>query len=136
MKETTYPQKRAEAAKRMRLLGVKEEHIQDFEQDGKIYFSAEDKTIAELSEADIKNIEKFENDYHVLVYMVIRKDSQYGMKDAMLYVSSDENDWPLEEDELKMGYAFTHLINHRCPEVLEFYRIGFARTPNGEIVLE
>lgn len=136
MKETTYPQQKAEAAKRMRLLGVEEEHIQDFERDGKIYFSAADKTLPELSTEDMEIIEEFENDYQALVYMVIRKDTEYGMKDALLYVSNDENDWPLEEDELKMSYAFTHVINHRCPEVLEFHRIDFSGTPDGKIALD
>ena len=136
MKETTNPQQKAEAVKRMRLLGIKEEYIRDFERDGKIYFSARDKTLPKLSKENIKIIKEFENDYHALVYMVIREDSEYGMMDALMYVSDAENDWPLEEDELNLGYAFTHVINHRCPEVMDFYRIGFARTPDGEIALD
>lgn len=132
---TVTERQKTEAILRMRLMGVKERHIRDFKEGGKIHLSAEEGTLPELTDKDMEMIRGFERAYDALVYMVIRTDLGFGVMDSMLYVSMRyEEEWPLERVDLKDGYAMTYTVNYRYPECSEFGGIAFTRTDAGEII--
>ena len=134
MNDTLHEQKKAEAVSRMRLMGLRKEYIRDFEQSGKIHLSVGDETLPELTDKDMDMIHRFEREHDALVFLVVRADLGFCVMDSLFYVSRYEEEWPMEHEDLKDGYALTYTVNYQYPDCSEFGSIAFGRTPEGEIV--
>ena len=134
MNNNLMERKKEEALCRMRLMGLREEYIRDFEQDGKIHLSAGDGTLPELTAKDMAMIRRFEREHDALVFLVVRADLGFCVMDSLFYVSQYEEEWPMEHEDLKAGYALTYTVNYQYPDCSEFGSIAFGRTPEGEIV--
>ena len=133
MSVTLQEQKKSEALHRMRLMGLRKEYIRDFEQNGKIHLSAGDGTLPELTAKDMAMIRRFEREHDALVFLVVRADLGFCVMDSLFYVSQYEEEWPMEHEDLKAGYALTYTVNYQYPDCSEFGSIAFSRTPEGEI---
>ena len=117
-------EKKAEAISRMKMLGIYPETIKQFEA-GHVsrseppfgaYYWVEGK--------ELEALRKFEEEHDCLVYTVVRSYTSIGTMDSYLYVSDCKDDWELDRDDLKEGYAFTYTINHDAPDCSEFGTIG------------
>lgn len=117
-------EKKAEAIRRMKMLGIYPETIKQFE-DGHVsrseppfgaYYWVEGK--------ELEALRKFEEEHDYLVYTVVRSYTSIGTMDSYLYVSDCKDDWELDLDDLKEGYAFTYTINRDAPDCSEFGTIG------------
>ena len=59
MSEILREKQKAEALKRMRLIGLREDFIRDFEKDGKVHICTFQKTFPELSAEDTEMVRQF-----------------------------------------------------------------------------
>ena len=81
-----------------------------------------------------KEIRDFEQAHDALVYLVIRKQTGFGLLDSFLFVSKYDEEWHDERVDLKDGYAMTYTINRDHPDCSEMGSITFRQTALGGIV--
>ena len=118
--------KKDEAVKRMNLLGIYPETIQQFEQDG--YVSLSEPPFGAyfwVQGEDLERIRKFEDEYDALVYTVVRGRYQdIGVLDAYLFVGDKRDDWEDDIESFKRNEAFAYVYNRNDPWLSEFGFIG------------
>lgn len=130
-------QKKEEALKRMRLIGLREDFIREFEQNGTVHVTGFEDASPQLTDGDRKMIQGFERDNNALVYLVVRVNyCRFGILDSLFYVSQYDEEWEMECADLKDGYALTYTVNYLHPDCSEFGEIAFRTTPSGEIIRE
>ena len=78
MSEILREKQKAEALKRMRLMGLREDFIRDFEEDGKVHICTFQKTFPEPSAEDTEMVRQFEQKHHALVYLILRVHTILG----------------------------------------------------------
>ncbi len=122
-------QKKAEALQRMKKLGIFEETVKQFEKENLVsvseppfgaFFWVEGDELAEL--------QKFEQEYDALVYVVVRAFTALGRMDAYLYVSDDIEEWEDERACIEEMYPFCYVRNADFPDLSEFGCIGIKQT--------
>lgn len=123
-------EKKAEAVKRMKIMGVFPETISQFEKENLVsvsmppvgaFFWADKKTS--------KRIKKFEESFNILIYLVVRSYTEFGQMDSYFFVSDyKDEEWAQDIEDLKQGQAFAYVFNHNEPLFSEFGTIGFKRT--------
>ena len=136
MSSTLRERQISEAVSRMNLMGLREDAIRKFEQNGTVHLSAEDGTLGELTKDDLRMIEQFEREHNAVVFLVVRTLFGIAVLDSLLYVSRYDEEWEDEIESLKDGYVLTYTVNYLNPECSEFGDIAFSTTPDGEIIRE
>lgn len=117
--------KKKEAIKRMEVLDIFGETIRQFEKDCLISYSEPPMgTNFWLDDEQLKAVRKFEEEYNSVVYFGVRAYTEFGTLDAFLYVSDYEEEWEMDNGELKDGYVYAYVYNHDVPE---FSEIGLVR---------
>ena len=119
-------EKRAEAIKRMKAFGFLHEAIELFEADG-TPLSSEPPWGAfyALNDRQKAAVHELEEEYDVLVYSVIRLVHQeLGIIDNLLYVSDEEDEWPMDWDDIENMCPCVYAVNYNAPELSEFGAIG------------
>ena len=117
--------KKKEAIKRMEVLDIFGETIRQFEDEGLISYSEPPMgTNFWLNDEQLKAVREFEKEYNALVYFGVRVYTEFGVLDAFLYVSDYEDEWEMDNGELKDGYVYAYVYNHDVPE---FSEIGLIR---------
>ena len=123
--------KRKEAVERMRLLGIFNQTIEQFEREGLVsiseppvgvFFWAEDE--------DLDRIHEFEQMHNAVVYMVIRSHTTIGKMDSYLFVGDYPDEWNEDRESLTKpeNGVFAYVYNHDAPDCSEFGNIGAQRT--------
>jgi len=74
----------------------------------------------------IKAKEEFEKEYDGMVYLILISHTNFGTVYDMLYVSKNDEEWEMDIDELKQGYAYVNCVNADFPDFSEIGEIGFA----------
>lgn len=117
--------KKKEAIKRMEVLDIFGETIRQFEKDCLISYSEPPMgTNFWLDDEQMKAVREFEEEYSAVVYFGVRAYTEFGTLDAFLYVSDYEDEWEMDNGELKDGYVYAYVYNHDVPE---FSEIGLIR---------
>lgn len=122
-------EKKAEAIKRMKYLGIFPETIKQFD-DG--YISMSEPPVGAyywVEGEDLQRIREFEKSHNALVYSVIRSYTEYGIMDNYLYVSDYKEDWPFDYEDINDNRIIAYVYSHEAPEFSESGLIGFKRTP-------
>lgn len=117
-------EKKAEAIRRMKMLGIFPETIKQFEAG---YVSRSEPPFGAyywVEGEELEALRKFEEEHDCLVYTVVRSYTSIGMMDGYLFVGDDVEEWELDRDDLKDGYAFSYTVNHNAPDCSEFGTIG------------
>ena len=117
-------EKKAEAIRRMKMLGIFPETIKQFEAG---YVSRSEPPFGAyywVEGEELEALRKFEEEHDCLVYTVVRSYTSIGMMDSYLFVGDDVEEWELDRDDLKDGYAFSYTVNHNAPDCSEFGTIG------------
>lgn len=118
-----------EALKRMRSIGIYEDTVKQFEKDDLVSMSLPPVGACFwLDDDQLERVKEFEEKYNALVYHVIRSAIDDTVIDCYLYVSNHEEEWEMDNEELKNGYAFCYADNLNYPDCSEFGSIGFQRT--------
>lgn len=130
----TREQMKAEAVSRMRSLGIFEDIIKDFEDNGNVQYSeapfGASYWLPENIKAEAKN---FEDEYNAVVYNAIRTITAIGIMWSFLYVGSDEDEWESDRGDLKHGEAYAYVYNESDPELSEIGLIGFKKNVGGTL---
>lgn len=119
----TNEMKKEEALRRMKMLGIFPQTIEEFRKSGKINVSRcganfwADEEVAEV-------VRKFEAEYNGLVYYVIESNFEFGRCLSLLFVSEYDIEWPSDREDIKEGYSFAWVENLDCNWCSEFGSIG------------
>ena len=126
-------EKKTEAIKRMRILGLFEPCIRAFDKRDEVQFSEVTGGLYEFSadEELTREVREFEREYDALVYHVIHSFMSFGPNDTMemysfLYVSDQKDEWSYENADIKDSYVFVYVWNKTAPYCSEFGTIRVA----------
>lgn len=121
--------KKKEAVKRMKTIGLLPKVITEFEhgtlnlsEAGMLYF---------LDDEQKKMVEEFEKEYKALVYHVCHECTNVGEMYDLLYVSDHEEEWSMDNEDLEAGHPFVYVVNKTYPEFSEFGMIGIRPVLGG-----
>lgn len=131
-----HEKQKAEAVSRLKLMGIREDVQRKYEEHGTVMLCA-DGQYSPVEEWITKEIERVERTFGAVVYLVVRTHTaMFGDLDAMLYVGKYEEEWEIDQDDIKGGYAMSCVVNHGDPDLSELGSIAFRVTPDGCIVRE
>lgn len=100
-----------EAIKRMKILQLHQNVLDDFMNENKLNKS--DSPLGSLywlDEEEIKIVKDFEKRHNALVYHVIHTFSNLGETYELLFVTTEKEEWENEKRDLKNGFAFAQVI--------------------------
>lgn len=123
-----------EAIKRMKILQLHQNVLDDFMNENKLNKS--DSPLGSLywlDEEEIKIVKDFEKRHNVLVYHVIHTFSNLGETYELLFVTTEKEEWENEKRDLKNGFAFAQAIVIDYDPNSEMGYIG-VESKNGGIV--
>lgn len=123
--EVSRIKKKKEAIKRMEMLDIYSETIRQFEKEGLVSYS--EPPLGSnywLTDEQRKIVRDFEEEHNALVYFGIRSYTNFGTLDSFLFVSKYENEWVLDNNDIKEGYAYAYVYNYDVPEYSEIGLIG------------
>jgi len=132
----TIEEKRAEAVRRMKRMGIYAETIRQFEQQRLVSVSEPPMgAFYWVDEETAEHIRYFEESHDALVYMVIRSyHGDMGTMDSFLYVSDWPEEWEYDNNDIQDGFVVAFVYNRDCPELSEIGSIGIRGTPAGGLV--
>lgn len=125
-----------ECIERLKILkekGLLNEVVKDFEKNNLIYYSEQTKlggvlywcTQSNGADNFVKLIEEFEQEHNAIVYHAIHCYTEYGELLNLMYVSSYEEEWEQDKQDLKENYVFSYVINLDDEMFSEFGSIGY-----------
>ena len=121
----TREEKKVEALERMKKFGYWGCAREAFRKQNKVFVNEPPfGAVYDLNEKEKAEVEAFEKEYNALVYIVIRTPMWFGLCDSYLYVSDYKEEWEMDNDDIKHGYAMAYVVNHDAPECSEFGTIG------------
>lgn len=126
---------KAEAVRRLRLMGALEEHIRDFEQNDKVYMTVTwDDWAPVLSPEEEEMISYLQDSLNRMVYLVIRtRIDDWHEMNTFFYVGRQEEKWPDEIAYSDIGMALAVAVDLRNGTLLSTGFVGFHRYPTGTI---
>ena len=125
--------KKVEAIKRMKALDLFKPCINAFDKRNEVQLSEvtgglyEFNSNTELTE----KVMEFENKYNALVYHVIHTLTEFGELYHFLYVSDYEEEWEMDNDDVKDNYVMCYVWNKDIPEFSEFGTIAVRQKFGG-----
>ena len=123
-------EKKAEAIRRMKMMGIYEETISQFDKDGLVSLSeAPLGAFYWANEEEKKQIEEFEKEYNALVYIGTRCCASFGRCSNYLFVSDYKEEWDMEEAGMKKGEFLSYVYNQDAPDCSEIGYIGVKLLP-------
>lgn len=123
-----------EAIERMKLLGIIDDAIKQFEEDDTVMRSENPLgALYELSDEEKKIAKRFERKYDALVYLAVSCNTEMGRMISFLYVPKKEEEWALDRADITENYAIAYTHNFDDPDCSEIGGIGI-KPRNGGIV--
>ena len=128
--------KKIEAVKRMRALGIFQETIRQFEDEGLV--SVSEPPLGAFFWADdemLECIRQFEKKNDALVYVVIRSYTTIGRMDSFLFVSDHAEEWECDHEDIDMAFSadsqgvLAFVSNIDAPDCSEMGYSGISQTP-------
>ena len=118
--------KKEEALKRMKALDLYTDYIKAFKDKDEIFMSEMTGGVYEFSEnTELQaKVKEFEAEHNALVYHVIRTMTVFGELYNFLYVSDYEEEWEMDNADIKDGYALAYVWNKTDEWCSEFGSIG------------
>lgn len=130
----TKSEMKKEAISRMSLMGIQKSVINRFRQSDKIFvFEPPFGGLYDLSDTLKEQIKEFEEKYNALVYMVVKAYTHFGTLDSLLYVSQHQEEWEMDQADIKVNYVMTYTINQTDPICSEFGSICY-KTVHGSVI--
>ena len=83
-----------------------------------------------------RTVHQFEQEHNSTVYLAVRMNTVFGTLDALLFVGKYDEEWEIEREDLRDGYALSYTINREYPECSEMGSICFRITKDGCVVRE
>ena len=129
--------KKAEAINRMKVLKLFAPCIKAFKDRGEVQLSEMTGGLYEFSrEAELTaKVKEFEAEYNVLVYHVIHTPAKLDGETMdmynLLYVSDHQDEWKMDRDDIKDGYALVYVWNKTIDYFSEFGTIAVRQRFGG-----
>lgn len=129
--------KKKEAIKRMKSLGLMDECIKAFEERNEVWASETNGILFDLNaDTDIRReikdeIKRFEEENQALVYHCIISGSGNNCLVSLFYVSNEEDEWYLDWEDMAMDYACCKVLNLNDPFLSEIGSIAFKKMNGG-----
>lgn len=124
---------KAQAIERMKKLGIMEQPVKEFEEEGKLNLSENGGLLYYLNEDEQKMVNDFEKENNGLVYHVIKSRTTIGLMYALLYVSEYLEEWKMDMEDLGEGQTLAYVVNMDMPDCSEFGTIGIKPSVGGLI---
>lgn len=124
-----------EAIERLKLMGIHEDVWKQFEESNTVMLCRSGQHFP-LTEEEENEVRLFELEYDTTVYLAVRWVTVFGTLDALLFVGKYEEEWEMEQADIRNGYAMSYCINRDYPECSEMGSICFRITEDGGIVRE
>lgn len=134
-----------EVLKRMKQIDLFQEAIDNFKNSKEIYKSERTKIlgltsgeltigkILTLSDEQKHSVAEFEKKYNSFVYHIIETNTQFGLLNDFLYVSSNQDEWELEREDLAYKTPCIYCLNTIEPDFSEFGSIAIESRGGGLI---
>lgn len=119
-----------EAIKRMKQLGLYTNTIREFEKDN-VLNRSDNGILFWLTDEEKRLVSKFEREYDTVVYHVIRNNTKFGMLLSLLYVSNDEDEWEMDQEDIQQRTPIAYVYNVDEPMFSEFGSIGVENRYGG-----
>ena len=119
----------------LKLMGIREDVRRKFNEDETVMLCS-DGRYSPITESMVNEIRQFEQDHNATVFLAVRMQSAFGNLDALLFVGKYEEEWELEREDIKSGYAMSYTINRDYPECSEMGSIFYRTTKDGGIIRE
>lgn len=107
--------KKAEAIKRMKILGIAPNLISLFEKEDIIFVSqepiADNVLLSQISDTEKQMVKEFEEETNSLVYHIIKNKTNYGTLLSFFDISDYEEDWELERAAVKQNVPMVYVKN-------------------------
>ena len=102
----------AEALKRMKILEFNLNVLHEFETEQKLNRSETSSGLfVWLTDDEMEIVKEFQEKYNVLVYHVIKTCTvQMGTIYDLLFITTEQEEWDIEKEDLKDGYALSHTL--------------------------
>lgn len=118
--------KKAEAIKRMEKMHYWGRAREAFRRKNKIFVNEPPfGAVYDLEPELAERVKAFEEEHNALVYMVVRAFTSFGKMDSLIYVSDYEEEWEMDNEDLRYGIVMTYTINYDAEDCSEFGSIGF-----------
>ena len=115
---------RTEALKRMELLKLHENVIDDFKEIALLNQSEPGGILYWVEGEMEKKIREWEEKTGNLVYHVIHDYTEFGELLSLLYVSQYEDEWETDREDIQDGYALAYVMNLTDDWCSEYGSIG------------
>ena len=115
---------RTEALKRMELLKLHENVIDDFKEISLLNQSEQGGVLYWVEGEMEKKIREWEEKTGNLVYHVIHDYTEFGELLSLLYVSTYEDEWETDREDIQDGYALAYVMNLTDDWCSEYGSIG------------
>ena len=115
---------RTEALKRMELLKLHENVIEDFKEIALLNQSEFGGILYWVEGEMEKKIREWEEKTGNLVYHVIHDYTEFGELLSLLYVSQYEDEWETDREDIQDGYALVYVMNLTDDWCSEYGSIG------------
>lgn len=102
---------RLEAIERMRMLGIHENAIEEFEEEGKIYKSETIGFLYWLNDEEEKLIKNWEEETGNMAYHAIFNNTLFGRMLSILYVSKYEEEWEFDRRDIENNMPIAYVMN-------------------------
>ena len=125
--------KKAEAIKRMEVLGLFKPCIRAFKSRNEIQLSEPTGGLYEFSanEELTEKVKEFEEEHDALVYHVIHTYTEFGELYNFLYVGDHEEEWGMDNDDIKDNYVMCYVWNKDDDWCSEFGTIAVRQKFGG-----
>ena len=131
---TSLEKMKEEALQRMRILKLYSTVLQDFAANEKINYSFSNFGFLYWLDKDMEErVRRFEEKYGYLVYHVIDNPTSIGRMHSYLYVSSNEEEWGQDRQDLIDGCPIVYVENVDDELLSEFGCIGIEPRNGGVI---
>ena len=120
-----------EAIERMKMLGLYQPVIKEFEKENVINVSEHGGILFWLNDEQKQIVNEFENKYNAVVYHVIHNYTEFGELYSMLYVSEHEEEWDWDKDDIRHHIAIAYVKNLNEDSFSEFGSIGIKEQFGG-----
>lgn len=124
--------KKVEAIKRMKAMGIFPDAIKQFKNADIVMVSEPPLGgLYWLNDEEKEMVRKFEQENNALVYLVVRSFTNIGKMDNLFYVSNYDDEWEMDNDDIKENYSFVYVVNHDMPDCSEFGSIAWKSIGGG-----
>ena len=126
-------EKKAEAIRRMKLIKILPNVIEEFEKDNVVNYSEFEGVLYWLSNKPEweEFVKAFEEKHNALVYHAELSYMEFGTCLSLFFVGNYKEEWERDYNDLKDGYAFVYVWNMDDNFCSEFGTIGFKAVNGG-----